>query len=244
MENRRVIADFEELGLLSAEAMDARGLDWAVPAWAPLDQGPTGTCLCNAWCLGEVVNLKARHDADSPLPSRMAAYYWAKLGEGAFVDDGSRPSDLLLAVSKQGLPPESAWPFKLSLLGRQPGMGARWDAKSHAGQRRSYQIYYSTLADRISACRSAIASGRPLILSIPVDKAFNRYAGGFARFPNASDVLGHHAVLILDVDRDGQAYGINSWGASWGQNGRFLLDSSFLEQSFSVVVMDVERGTL
>lgn len=237
------VPDFERLGVPSCASRVMMGLDWAVPVSGALDQLSASSCLANAWCMGEVVNLKARHGIDSPLPSRRAAYYWARyVAGGIIVDDGSRPSDLLRAVALHGLPPESAFPYSTWRINERPPMSARWDAQDHAEQRKSYQVYYSSMEDRIQATRAAIASGRPLIVSIPVGKNFNDYTGsGQVRYPNKQDVKGFHALLVLDCNTRGELYCLNSYGPNYGSNGRVVLDSTHLETTFSLVCMDVER---
>lgn len=238
------VADFERLGVLSARDLPNLGLDWAVPASGALDQLSASSCLANAWCMGEVVNLKARHNIKSPLPSRRAAYYWARyVAGGVIIDDGSRPSDLLKAVAVHGLPPESEFPYSTWRINERPPISARWDAQDHACQRRSYQIYYSNMEDRIQAVRASLASGRPLIVSIPVGPSFNDYSGtGKVRFPNKAETKGFHALLVLDCTTTGELYCLNSYGPNYGANGRVVLDSTHLETTFSLVVMDVERA--
>lgn len=237
------VPDFERLGLLSARDIPQLGLNWAVPASGPLDQLSASSCLANAWCMGEVVNLKARHGIDSPLPSRRAAYYWARqVAGGPIIDDGSRPSDLLRAVSMHGLPPETSFPYSTWRINERPPLSARWDAWDHAGQRRSYQVNYSAMEDRIAACRASLASGRPLIVSVPVGPSFSNYAGsGAVQYPNRIDVKGFHALLVLDCSTTGELFCLNSYGPEYGANGRVLLDSTHLETTFSLICMDVQR---
>jgi len=48
-------------------------------------------------------------------------------------------------------------------------------------------------------------------------------------------------VLVLDCNSRGELLILNSYGPLYGSHGRALLDSTHLETTFSLVVMDVER---
>jgi hypothetical protein len=65
----------------------------------------------------------------------------------------------------------------------------------------------------------ALDAGRPVILAIGVDQAFNDYRGGVLS-QYAGPNLGYHAIVAVGYDRAaGTLKLLNSWGSGWGENG-------------------------
>jgi hypothetical protein len=245
---KRPLPDFEGLNLAAAPpqrtAFDGPTLATYLPDYAPLNQGATGSCVSQMWCLAEVITMAARYSITSALPSRRAAYYWARqLEGGTVVDDGCRPSSLLLGVAEQGLPPETSFPWSTLRINQRPPLSARWDARDHVGKRGSWQCYYSRLQDRIDACRAAVSSGRCFGISIPVGDTFDgcRDASVVA-WPTDGTVRGYHMVTGLECGIDGAVHIINSWGPGFGASGQAWLAPEYLAKTSSLVIVDPQEA--
>lgn len=241
------IPDFERLGLKSADSTPVFAepdLSIHLPDWMPLNQSSTASCVAHAWCEAEVITMKARHNRTVPMPSRRAAYYWARERAGdENVDDGCQPSNMLKAVAYRGLPPETRFPWSVARINQRPGIAARWDSRDHVGQRDSYQIFYSRFQGRIDAVRAAIESGRAVMMSIPVMPQFEACSDAsvipYGRVP----ISGYHMVLVLGCSTDGVIHGLNSWGPKWGASGQFWLAPEYLKNTSSLIVVDPQEAT-
>jgi hypothetical protein len=245
---KRPLPDFDRLVLPAAIVVRGAfisdpSLALHLPDWAPLHQGATGSCVSQFWCLGEVLTMAARYGVLSPLPSRRAAYYWARQREGGtVVDDGCRPSSLLLGVAEQGLPPETSFPWSVARINQRPPLSARWDAHDHVDQRGSFQIYASRLDDRIAAVRAAVASGRAFGLSIPVGDTFDGCRdAAVVPWPTESTIRGYHMLTGLSCSADGVVHVVNSWGSGFGASGQAWLAPEYLARTSSLVVVDPEE---
>jgi hypothetical protein len=244
---RRPLPDFERLGLPKAANLAgiySDSLAGFLPNDAPLEQSSTGSCAAQAWSLAEVITLKARYGIDSPLPSRRAAYYWARFRDSSRItDDGCRPSDLMKAVSEMGLPPENSFPWSIARINQRPPMSTRWDAMDRVGKRDSYQVYYAELQDRIDALQAAVSENRAFLLAIPVGDAFESCQdAATVPWPTESTIRGYHAVCGLGCSSGGVVEIINSWGPGFGVGGRAWLAPEYLAQAISIIVIDPQKA--
>lgn len=244
---RKPMPDFERLGLAAAPRASAFGdydLAQHLPDYFPLQQGGTGSCVAHFWAEAEVLTMAARYGVTSPLPSRRAAYYWARLAESArVVDDGCRPSSLLKAVAANGLPPETAFPWSEARINQRPTLSARWDSRDHVGRRGSYMVYAWSLQDRIDAVRAAVASGRAFGISIPVTADFDACDSATpVRLDPKAAIRGYHMLTGLGCSGDGVVHALNHWGPNHGVSGQVWLAPDYLAQTSSIVVVDPERA--
>lgn len=244
---RRPLPDFERLGLANAGSPTGLYFDslaGSLPSCAPFEQSSTASCAAQAWALAEVVTLKARYGIDSLLPSRRAAYYWARFRDSSRItDDGCRLSDMMHAVADMGLPPESAFPWSLARINQRPPMSARWDAMDHVGKRDSYQVYYGTIQARIDALQAATENARAFVIAIPIGDTFERCTdASTVEWPTESTIRGYHAVCGLGCSSSGVVEIINSWGPGFGVGGRAWLAPEYLARAVSIVVVDPQKA--
>ncbi len=82
-----------------------------------------------------------------------------------------------------------------------------------------------------AAIKGALASGKPVVVGMPVYEGFFYLAPGHSDWTGTTGTLeGYHAVTALGYDR----YGItieNSWSASWGNAGFARLSWSFVDDN-------------
>jgi hypothetical protein len=74
--------------------------------------------------------------------------------------------------------------------------------------------------------------GGPLVIGVNwYDSMFDTDAEGFLRIGPDSQVAGGHCVCLTGWnERLGFAYGLNSWGGSWGHKGRFYMPGEVLQR--------------
>jgi hypothetical protein len=187
------------------------------------DQGGTSSCVGQAFATA--IETLA-HVSGNPIerPSALAAYTGGRLlGEPhrPLVDGGSRPLDVLAALSTYGLVRESRFPFS------EAGVNAPlpMDVFQH-GADALLAAHYRITSDVANALRQTLFSGFVPVFAMEVDEAFmdlgdELYAPGGAS-------LGLHMQAIVGYSR-GEFLIAGSWGRSWARGGFARISADFLE---------------
>jgi C1A family cysteine protease len=194
----------------------------------PYDQGQLGSCTGNA--IAGAIQFERRKQAFKPdfIPSRLFIYYNERVIEGTTgSDNGAQIRDGIKSVAKQGVCPESIWPYNISKFANKPPAAAYTEASKHKAT--SYSRLVQT-ADQLKGC---LASGFPFVFGFTVYESFESSAvakSGVVPMPSASEkVLGGHAVLAVGYDESKQRFLVrNSWGKGWGQKGYFTMPYAYL----------------
>lgn len=168
---------------------------------APLDQGNTGTCVAHGWKHWLSAAPVIQSDVDEP------PYPFDMYDEMILLDE---------------------FPENDHDADRQMGTSVRAGAKvlQGKGYLKSYSWAWSveTAADWLAGID---AEGRfvggPVVIGVEWrDGMWNTDSEGFLRV--SGNVVGGHCVCLLGWnEKRGFAYGINSWGTSFGVRGRFYL---------------------
>jgi C1A family cysteine protease len=210
------------------------------------DQGGIGSCTANA--IGGAIHFDRLKSSQSPdfVPSRLFIYYNERAMEGSVgTDSGAQIRDGVKSVAKQGVCPETEWPYEAIPA----------DANGHfpAGSREATKpvdaCYQDALKNRVTTyqrvvttldqLRGCLAAGYPFVFGFSVYESFESQQvadSGVAPMPGPSEqLLGGHAVLAVGYDDASQRFLVrNSWGASWGQQGHFTMPYAYLtERSLS-----------
>lgn len=198
------------------------------------DQGQLGSCTGNAIAGAIKTRLKATGYKNVFTPSRLQIYYDERALEGTvFSDSGAMIRDGFKAINTNGVCPEDSgakwsWtysdgPFKFRM---KPWPACYKDAKLH-----KCLGYMSVNQDR-ATIKAALAAGFPVVIGISVYESFESDATaktGYVPMPQPSEaLLGGHALFLWGYDET-HAYGQNSWGYSWGDNGKFYIPWEYLE---------------
>jgi C1A family cysteine protease len=194
------------------------------------DQGQLGSCTGNA--IAGAVQFEREKQQLKPdfVPSRLFIYYGERVIEGTVgTDSGAQIRDGIKVVAKQGVPPETDWPYVIAKFANKP------PPKAFADALHDRAVSYSRLSQSLSQMKGCLASGYPFVLGFTVYDSFESQQvaqTGVVPMPAAGEsVLGGHAVMAVGYD-DGQQRFIvrNSWGPGWGMQGYFTMPYAYLTE--------------
>ncbi len=128
-------------------------------------------------------------------------------------------------LSSTGIPQESCFPYAGTNLSCSSAC-QNWDQQTYRTQS------WSFVTDTVDDIKAGLITYGPLVASMAVYDDFPYYSSGvYSRVSN--NFLGYHAVTIVGWDDNQQAFIVkNSWGASWGQQGYFLIAYSQVNDSY------------
>ena len=170
---------FDHLRALRAAQRGAAVLPASVdlrPLMPPVyDQGDIGSCTANA--LAGAVQYMRRRCGQAPdwVPSRMMIYFYERAMRGVIDrDDGAYLRDGATMLAKQGVCPESFWPY----VPQPPQPDGTWptgsvpttwpDANAVAAAA-SYQVRsYERVTQDLDAMRATLAAGFPFVFGFTV----------------------------------------------------------------------------
>ena len=191
------------------------------------DQGQLGSCTGNAIAAAFEFGL-LKQKLEDFMPSRLFIYYNERVIEGTVgSDSGAQIRDGIKSVAKQGVCPETEWPYDISQFTDQPPASCYQHALEH--QVTSYQRV-AQIPNQMKGC---LAHGFPFVLGFTVYESFESdevAKTGVVPMPASGEqVLGGHAVLAVGYDDAAQRFVVrNSWGESWGQGGYFTMPYAYL----------------
>ena len=199
------------------------------------DQGQVGSCTANSIAGAFEFTQKKQMLADF-MPSRLFIYYNERAIEHTVNEDsGAQIRDGIKSVAKQGVPPESDWPYSenMSIVTQKPKPIAYTDAQQHK------LVAYHRISSRIPATalnlmKSCLADGYPFVFGFVVYSAFEGpdiAKTGILNMPNTKkeEVVGGHAVMAVGYDDKKKAILVrNSWGTGWGLKGYFWMPYAYI----------------
>ena len=200
------------------------------PFCSPVEQqGRLGSCTAHA-LVSLLEYLDRKRDADSAHTdlSRLFVYYNARaIRKDTLVDKGAMLRDGIKSLAKQGVCPETLWPYDEKQVFEKPSTGCYTQAKRHLIG--SYQRL--TTLDEMRAC---LADGFPFAFGFSIYESFERdnvAKTGTVNLPAKDEhLLNAHAVCAVGYDDAEQRFIVrNSWGAGWGRKGHFTMPYAYLE---------------
>ena len=222
------IRDYQ-LALLSPEAVVAiPTLTDLRPSCPPVyNQLTLGSCTGNAWAgIDEFVKMKQGKTYFTP--SRLQIYYCERVLEGTVkTDSGAQLRDGIKVLTKQGVCPESEWPYNVKKFATKPC------AKCFRDALKNEVIQYLAVTQTSDQLRGCLAAGYPFVFGFTVYSSFMTLAveqTGIMPMPQPNDsVEGGHAVMAVGYDDNKQWYIIrNSWGTGWGDKGYFYMPYAYM----------------
>ena len=194
-----------------------------------MDQGQFGTCTAHGVTAAIRYNLINSDRGDVPL-SRAQLYWDSGVIEGNTSDVGRQIRDVIKAIATKGAAREELWGY--DKVGLQPPPELYADAIKHEALEYCRIVNAAGEIDRASI-NTAIFVGHPVIIGIPVYKAFESdevAETGIVPMPGALETeIGMHCMLMGGYDLQHDRV-MNSWSASWGQAGYCSLPRGYLEK--------------
>lgn len=180
------------------------------------DQLKLGSCVSNSVSGSVEFDLRKQGLADF-MPSRLFLYYNGRVMEGTpNQDSGLMVRDGIKVTVKQGLPPESMWPYNIDQF-TQPPPGA-----VYAEALKTLTTSYARVARR--SLRAALVAGHMIPFGFSVYSSFETVGkNGIVSMPTEGEqYLGGHSPAICGYDTiNGELYYRvrNSWGPKWADKG-------------------------
>jgi C1A family cysteine protease len=192
------------------------------------DQGQLGSCTANS--IGAAVEFEQMKQKLSEIfiPSRLFIYYNERAMEGTVdSDSGAQIRDGIKSVAKQGVCPETEWPYNIAKFKTKPPKNCYTDALKHR------VVLYQRVTPVLNQLRGCLASGYPFVFGFTVYESFESPAvakSGHAPMPKPSEQsIGGHAVMCAGYDDSKQWFIVrNSWGPNWGMKGYFTLPYAYV----------------
>lgn len=195
------------------------------PIW---DQGNLGSCTGQ----GVARILDYAHKLNRGRfygPSTLFIYYNERVLEGTVNEDaGAMIADGILSVNRLGAPSSVCWPYKIGKFATRP------DARCYktALNKQALRFYKVDNGDGVSI-RKALSLGFPVVFGCYVYADFM----GLSRnnfvvpMPRGSP-QGGHCMVITGHDDSKQRYTVdNSWGTSWGRDGRCAFPYAYIHNT-------------
>lgn len=192
------------------------------------DQGELGSCTANAIAGAIHFDQMLERLRDVFVPSRLFIYYNERALEGSVESDaGAMIRDGMKSIAKQGVCPESLWPYNISKFRQKPSAACYAAAAKHTA------VNYMRLVQVLQQFKGCLASGYPFVFGFTVYESFESPTvarTGKATMPASNErVLGGHAVCAVGYDDVARTFLCrNSWGTRWGMKGYFTLPYGYL----------------
>jgi C1A family cysteine protease len=192
------------------------------------DQGNLGSCVSNAVAAAYEYE-EARQKTGPFMPSRLFLYYNERMIEDTVASDaGASIRDGFKTIARQGVCPETDWPYDITRFADAP------PAQAYAIALGDRAIRYHGVPQSSYAIKYALSQGFPIVIGFTVYDSFESdavAASGIVPMPAMDEgLVGGHAVLIVGYKMIGAPpYWIvrNSWSALWGDQGYFYMPEAY-----------------
>jgi C1A family cysteine protease len=208
------------------------------------DQDQLDSCTANAIGAAFEFGLRKQGLTDFT-PSRLFVYYNERAKEGTVgSDSGAMIRDGIKVLAKQGVCPETSWPYDISRFADEPPAECYTEALKHR------VASYQRVSRALSQLKGCLAHGFPFVFGFSVYSSFESdqvAKTGIVPMPDVAneEFLRGHAVLAVGYDDADQRFVIrNSWGDDWGMGGygtmpyAYLTDRSLASDFWAIVQVE------
>src|ERR1700730_4967989 len=207
------------------------------------DQGRIGSCTANA--IGAAIQFDRKKATEAPdfVPSRLFIYYNERSIENDVpYDKGAQIRDGIKSIVKQGVCPESEWPYddtpadpntQLWPAGAKPTQQP--PAKCFSNAKAYEAVTYLRITSTLDQLRGCLAEGYPFVFGIKVYESFfdpQGQAQTTIPMPSAVDLTQQpegHAILAVGYDDARNVFVCrNSWGPGVQDKGYFYMPYAYV----------------
>jgi C1A family cysteine protease len=200
------------------------------PSMPPVyDQGQLGSCTGNAIAAAMEYE-RDRQGLSDFIPSRLFIYYNERALEGTVSSDaGAVIRDGIKVVNREGVCPETLWPYDIGVFTVKP------PKRCYVAAKKDRAVQYEAI-QTLGDLKDAIASNLAVVFGFTVYQSFESQAvaqTGVLPMPKPGEAtVGGHAVLAVGYSNPkGHLIVRNSWGPSWGDHGYFYMPYEYVTGS-------------
>jgi len=194
------------------------------------DQGNLGSCTANA--IGAAFHFEQlRQGLRGFTPSRLFIYYNERSMEGTVEkDNGAYIRDGIKSLNKEGICPESMWPYDIDTFTQKPDEICYKEATLNTCKE------YARVPQTMEDMKGCINEGFPFVFGFAVFESFMTHevaTTGIMPMPDEFEgILGGHAVQACGYDDENQWFIVrNSWGEEWGDKGYFYMPYEYISNT-------------
>lgn len=194
------------------------------------NQGSLSSCTGNA-ISAHIGLLHRKEQKPEFIPSRLFIYYNERVMMNAVNQDGGAYlRDGIKSIAKQGVCPESMWPYENDRFAVKPSDECYAEALNHQG------LSYRRLNVDLKQMKECLSEGFPFVFGFAVYESFEGAAiaqSGKLSMPSKNEKqFGGHAVLGVGYDDELNAVIVrNSWGPEWGDKGYFYMPYEYISNN-------------
>jgi hypothetical protein len=165
------------------------------------------------------------------LPSPLDLYLGGRARAGTTDRDaGAMLADVLAHAEAEGFAPDLHWPYgehEADFRGPPPPALA-------TVRPRTRLLTWEPLDWHLDSIRWELACGYPVVIGVRVFEAFEHVGADAPLIPlPAGEPVGGHALCVVGYDNGREAFLVqNSWGASWGAQGRAWIPYRYVTNPF------------
>ena len=207
---------------------------------AVYDQKQLGSCTANA-IAAAIQFEQMKQNLPVFVPSRLFIYYNERVMEHSItLDHGAQIRDGIKSVAKQGVCPETMWPYNDQNKDNKPCPACPYAKKPtpacYKTALKHKVMNYQRLTPKLDVLRGCLASGYPFVFGFTAYTGFESKQvakSGVLGLPAPKEkVIGGHAVMAVGYKDGAQQFIVrNSWGPGWGQKGYFMIPYAYLTNS-------------
>lgn len=190
------------------------------------DQENLGSCVFNAVAADAAYMHQRLRGGGFPAFSRLFAYYnYRKENNCVSQDTGADAASAFKGMRKYGICQETLCPYDISKFTEEPSKEAYIEALD-------FQVlnFYRISGNSTFMIRAALALELPVPIGVAIYKSFYDAKDGVIPMPAKRDaLLGYHEMLVVGCKNKIFTV-LNSWGESWGKNGRCFIAEDVLKK--------------
>jgi C1A family cysteine protease len=196
---------------------------------AVYDQGQLGSCTGNAIAAAMEYE-RDRQGLPDFVPSRLFIYYNERALEGTVSSDaGAVIRDGIKVVNREGVCPETLWPYDTAVFTVKP------PKRCYVAAAKDKAVQYEAI-QTLGDLKDAIASNLAVVFGFTVYQSFESQSVARTgvmpmRKPGEATVGGHAVLAVGYSDPKSHLIVRNSWGPSWGDHGYFYMPYEYLTGS-------------